>query len=69
MNTSSREKNRTNLLVSVIIIFCLMVLMVLYTSKTIQDVAIANIHEVGEDRISSVAAQLENYLEMVNILN
>ena len=64
MNTSSREKNRTNLLVSVIIIFYLMVLMVLYTSKTIQDVAIANIHEVGEDRISSVAAQLENYLEM-----
>ena len=64
MNTRSREKNRTNLLIPVIIIFCLMVLMVLYTSKTIQDVAIANIHEVGEDRISSVAAQLENYLEM-----
>jgi hypothetical protein len=40
-----------------------MVLMVLYTSRLIYSVAVSNIHEVGEDRISGVAAQLENYLE------
>ena len=55
---------RVSLLVPMLIIFCLMVCMILYTSRVIQGVAVTNIHEVGEDRISGVAAQLENYLEM-----
>lgn len=55
---------RANLLIPMSIIFCLMVIMVVYTSRIIEDVSVANIHEVGEDRISSVAAQLENYLDM-----
>ncbi len=58
------ERGRRGLLVPILIIFLLMVCMVLYTSHAINDVAVANIHEVGEDRISAEAAQLENYLDM-----
>ena len=57
------RKERHNLFIPLLIIFCLMVFMVLYTTRVIQDVAVTNIQEVGEDRISSVAAQLDNYLE------
>ena len=54
---------RVNLLVPIIVIFFLMVCMVIYTSRVIRSVAISNITEVGEDRISASAAQLENYIE------
>ena len=57
------DKNKTNLLVPLIIIFCLMICMVLYTSRAIQDAEVTNIQEIGEDKTASVAAQLENYLE------
>ena len=57
------RKRRNRLLVPLLIILGLMVFMVLYTTRVIQDVAVSNIQEVGEDRISSVAAQLDNYLE------
>ena len=57
------EKRRINLLVPLTIIFLLMVIMVLYTSHVINSVAVSNIREVGEDRISASSAQLENYLE------
>ena len=63
MKRQAREKGRFNLFVPMIVIFCLMVVMVLYTSRVIQDVTTGKIHEMGEDRISGVAAQLENYLE------
>ena len=56
-------KNRNSLRLPIIIIFLLMLCMVLYTSYVINDVSVANIHEVGEDRISAAEAQLENYLE------
>lgn len=62
-NTNNSKNNRVNLLVPVSLIFCLMICMVFYTSRVIRNVAVTNIHEIGEDRISSVAAQLENYLD------
>ena len=55
---------RIGALLPILIIFFLMVCMVFYTSRVIDDVAATNIREVGEDRISASAAQLENYLEM-----
>ena len=58
------KKSRVSLLIPVIIIFLLMVGMVTYTSRAIQRVSVANIQEVGEDKIAGVAAELENYLEM-----
>ena len=57
------RKERHNLFIPLLIIFCLMVFMVLYTSRVINSVAVSNIQEVGEDRISIVAAELNNYLE------
>ena len=54
---------RVGLLLPILVIFLLMAVMVLYTSNVINDVAATNIREVGEDRISASAAQLENYLE------
>ena len=56
MKRQAREKGRFNLFVPMIVIFCLMVVMVLYTSRVIQDVTTGKIHEMGEDRISGVAA-------------
>ena len=64
MNSKQNKSRRFNLLLPVIIIFCLMVVMVAYTTRVIWNVAVANIYEVGEDRITNVAARLENYLEM-----
>ncbi len=44
------------------LIFLLMIGMVLYTTNVISNVSVVNIQEVGEDRISAAAAELENYL-------
>ena len=57
-------KQRYGKVIPVIIILLLMVGMVIYTSRAIQRVSVANIQEVGEDKIAGVAAELENYLEM-----
>jgi len=57
-------KSRINLLIPMIVIMVLMVLMVGYTSNVLNRVAVANVHEAGQDRISSIASQLENYLDM-----
>ena len=54
---------RFNLHVPVLIILVLMIFMVFYTSRIINRVAVTNLQEVGEDRITAVSAQLENYLE------
>ncbi len=52
-----------NLIIPMLIILCLMVGMVLYTSGIINDISVANIQEAGEDKLSGVTAQLENYLD------
>ena len=53
---------RISLLIPMAIIFVLMVFMMIYTTRVIQNVSVANIRDVGEDRIDSVTAQMENYL-------
>ena len=57
------RQGKVNILIPMIIIFFLMVGMVLYTSNVIRRVAVANVHEVGEDRISNVTGDLESYLD------
>ena len=54
---------RNNLIIPLLIILCLMVGMVLYTSGIINEISVANIQEAGEDKLSGVTAQLENYLD------
>ena len=53
---------RLKRLVPIVLIFLLMVGMVVYTTRMIDRVSVVNIREVGEDRISAAAAELENYL-------
>ena len=62
--TGGAGARRVHRLVPIAVIFCLMVGLVVYSSRAIYDVTVANVHEVGEDRISGVAAELDNYLEM-----
>ena len=64
-DTGSVKKGirRINLIIPLLIILCLMVGMVLYTSRIINDISVANIQEAGEDKLSGVTAQLENYLD------
>ena len=62
--TGNPNVRRKHLLLPLGVIFCLMVCMVMYSSRVIYGVTVANVHEVGEDKISGVAAQLENYLDM-----
>ena len=52
-----------NPVIPMLIILALMVGMVLYTSGIINDISVANIQEAGEDKLSGVTAQLENYLD------
>lgn len=60
---NSEIKRNNNLVIPLIIIFCLMVIMVVYTSQNVRRVTVNNIHEVGYDKISSVGAKIENYLD------
>ena len=60
--TDNPVRGRFTRLLPLLLIFLLMVGMVLYTNQMINNVSTANIREVGEDRISSAAAELENYL-------
>ncbi len=60
---TAKGTRRNNLIIPLVIILCLMVAMVIYTSNAISRVSVSNIQEVGEDKISGVAAQLENYLD------
>ena len=60
----ARTQPKYNLRVTILIIFLLMVSMVVYTSNVIRTVSADNIREVGEDRISASAAQLDNYLNL-----
>lgn len=64
---TGKEKKRTrriNLIIPLLAILCLMIAMVIYTTRAINRVAVANVREVGEDKISSVAARMDNYLSM-----
>ena len=59
----SEKLHKTNLIIPILIILGLMICMVFYTYRTIHNVAVTNIQEVGEDRLSAATARLENYLE------
>ena len=55
---------RIRRLIPMVLIFMLMILMVVYSTRAINNVSAANIREVGRDRISAAAAELENYLQV-----
>ena len=59
----NNPKSKVNLTIPLALIFVLMVTMIFYTSHVIRRVAVSNINEVGDDRISNAAAEIENYLD------
>lgn len=60
---SRLTKSNVNLIIPLVIIFILMVIMVLFSSQVVRRVTVNNIHEVGDDKITSVCARIENYLD------
>ncbi len=57
------SKRKNTIAIPLIVIFFLMVVMVVYTSQNVRSVTVSNIHEVGYDKITSISAQIENYLD------
>lgn len=57
-----RNPGKYKMIFPLIVILAFMIAMVLYTSRTLYNVAVSNIREVGEDRLANVSAELENYL-------
>ena len=56
------KPRQTRLILPVLFILVSMVFMLYYTSRLFNRVTVSNLREAGQDRISSVAAELENYL-------
>ncbi|MBQ6634045.1 MAG: hypothetical protein IJH80_07675 [Ruminococcus sp.] len=57
------KKSKFNLIFPLAVTFILMVLVVIYTSRLFYRIAVSNIYEVGEDKISGISASLGNYLD------
>ncbi|MBO4336754.1 MAG: response regulator [Lachnospiraceae bacterium] len=57
------KRNKKNIAAALIFILIMMIFMVIYTSKMVYDVSVSNLYEVGDDKIATVSATLENYLE------
>lgn len=58
-----KKKIKLNLTLPLAITFFLMVLVVYYTSALFYRISVSNLYEVGTDKISSVTANLGNYLD------
>ncbi len=62
VDIEAAKRNRSRLIIPLFLILIFMVVMSVYTSRQLKTVSVSNIKEIGEDRIQSVSAQLENYL-------
>lgn len=62
-NDINEMSRKNTIAIPLIIIFFLMVVMVVYTSQNVRSVTVRNINEVGYDKLTSVCAQIENYLD------
>ena len=51
-----RNPGKYKMIFPLIVILAFMIAMVLYTSRTLYNVAVSNIREVGEDRLANVSA-------------
>ncbi|MBO4749190.1 MAG: response regulator [Lachnospiraceae bacterium] len=57
------ERRKMNIALTLLVIFVLMILVVVYTTRLFLRISVSNITEVGEDKASSLAVSLENYLD------
>ena len=63
VGTDHMKRIKLTLALPLIITFILMVLLVLYSSALFYRISVENVYEVGEDKISGIAANLEAYLD------
>ena len=66
---AAMKKNKLTLTLPLAITFLLMVLMVIYTSTLFYQIAVTNIYEVGEDKLSGISATIDNYLGTTKSVN
>ena len=57
------KRRKLNIALTLLVIFILMILVIVYTTRLFLRVSVSNIMEVGEDKASSLAVSLENYLD------
>ena len=57
------KRSRNNLVITLLIIFVLMVLLVVFTMRVIYRTAFKSTQEMGDDKATAITADLENYLE------
>ena len=57
------KKNKLYLTLPLATTFILMVLVVIYTAVLFYRISVANIYEGGNDKVSSLSVDLENYLD------
>ncbi|MBR4587524.1 MAG: response regulator [Lachnospiraceae bacterium] len=58
-----KRRGKLSLVLPLVTTFILITLVVIYTSRLFYRISVSNIYEVGEDKISGIAAELENYLD------
>ena len=56
-------RRKINVIATLLFIFLMMVLVVVYTTRLFLRISVSNIYEVGEDKISGLAVTMENYLD------
>ncbi|MBR1741209.1 MAG: response regulator, partial [Lachnospiraceae bacterium] len=57
------KRSKVNLVLTLFVTFVLMTCVVIYTSRLFYRISVTNIYEAGDDKITGVAASLENYLD------
>ena len=57
------KQRKMNIAMTLLVIFSLMILVIVYTTRLFLRVSVSNINEVGEDKVSGLAVMLENYLD------
>ncbi|MBO4637245.1 MAG: response regulator [Clostridiales bacterium] len=57
------KQNWKSLVITLGVTFILMLLLVIYTTRSIYKTSFSYVHEIGEDKTSAITAELENYLE------
>lgn len=57
------KRSKINLVLTLFVTLVLMVCVIIYTSRLFYRISVTNIYEAGTDKITGVAANLENYLD------
>ena len=57
------KRQKMNIALTLLVIIALMFLVIIYTTRLFYKISVANIMEVGADKVAGMATQMENYLD------